>query len=129
MEYNDFGNLTVRAALASNSLPVEDAVVVIRGADEYNSDVLYSLLTNEDGLTESVALPAPSVRFSETPKPTQLPFAKYDIEVSKDGYYTKKILEIPVFPGINTSLPVNMLTKISFENGGLYPKGNVNATI
>lgn len=129
MNYTDFGTLTVRATLAEESLPVPDATVVIRGADEYNRDVLYSLLTNEDGLTPIVSLPAPSPDLSKTPTPSQLPFSKYDVEISKDGYYTKRILEIPVFPGINTSLPVNMLTKIEFDEGGLYPRGNVNATI
>lgn len=129
MKYTDYGTLTVRATVASESLPVADATVVIRGADENNREVLYSVLTDSDGLTPKVSLPAPPESLSETPTPSQLPYAKYDVEISKEGYYTKKILEIPVFSGISTSLPVNMLTKISFEDGGLYPRGNVNASI
>ena len=127
MEEN-FGNLTVRAYTAGGGLPVSGAVVRISGAEEVNRSVLQSLITDEDGNTESVSLPAPLRENSLSPNSAGAAYALYDVEITKDGYYTKKIFGSSVFSGVNSLLLINM---IPVSDGGQsdYPRGNINTVI
>lgn len=122
---NKTGYMTVRAYTAGGALPVEGAIVRIRGAEEENRNVVYSLLTDRDGVTDRVSLPAPARELSEFPSPTELPFAVYDIEIVKDGYFTKRLYNVPVFEGINSEQLIAMIP--SSQGGGNYPLGNINA--
>ncbi len=122
---NKNGYMTVRAYTAGGALPVEGATVRIRGAEEGNRDIVYSLLTDRDGVTERVSLPAPPRELSEYPDPTDVPFAIYDIEIIKEGYFTKRIYNVPVFDGINSEQLIAMIP--SSENPENFPMGNINA--
>lgn len=125
---DDFGVLSVRTYTAGGALPVEGAVVRIEGAEELNSDFSRSLVTDEDGKTEDIILPAPRRSLSMSPSPTETPYAVYDIEITANGYYTKKIYGLTVFSGINSVQLVNMIPESS-DSIGDYPRGNINATI
>ena len=121
------GVLRIRTYTASGALPVEGAVVEIRGAEEENSTVVYSVLTDRDGITEPIALPAPSLSYSLSPSPSEKPFALYDVNINAEGYYPKRILGVSVFSGINSWQNANM---IPISSGvGEYPRGNVNVII
>ena len=124
---DDFGSISVRAYTASGALPVADATVRISGAEEANRDVIHSLITDRDGITPTVILPAPLKEFSETPNPREAPYAIYDIEVSKDGYFTKKIDSVPIFSGVYSLQPVSMIP--DGQNVYDIPKNNLNTTI
>ena len=79
------GSLVVKVSTARGAIPLEGARVNIRGTDGQSSDVIYSLMTNRDGLTELVTLPAPARGLSESPgNPT--PYALYDLDIFKEGY-------------------------------------------
>ena len=51
MIYDSSGSIRIRAYAASGALPIEGVLVKIYGADEYNRDVMYSLITDVDGVT------------------------------------------------------------------------------
>ena len=122
------GTMTVRAYTAGGALPVEGAVVRITGASEDNRLVAYSVLTDRDGLTEKITLPAPSVNYSLSPDPAELPYALYDVEISAPGYYTKRINGIGVFSGVNSMQLINMIPgsgRVSED----YPRGSQNVII
>ena len=121
------GTLRVRAYTAGGALPIADAVVRIKGAEEGNRLIAYSLITDRDGTTEAVKLPAPSLIYSLSPSPAEAPFAVYDIEISKEGYYSKVINGVNVFSGVNSVQLANMIPTSS--GAGDYPRGNINATI
>ena len=93
----------------NEAFPVENALVRIRGAAEENRFIEYSRVTDEDGVTEKVYLPTPKLSDSLTPTSPELPYAVYDVQVSKDGYYTSNFYGVTVFPGIYAVLPVNMI--------------------
>ena len=116
------GSLTVRTFLASEALPISDAVVRISGADEENSGLEYSLITDIDGVTDKINLKAPSSRYSQSPHPAEAPYLSYDVEVLKEGYYTKKIYGLPIFDNVSTTLPVSM---IPVDNKEAIPKSNL----
>ncbi len=122
------GTLTVRAYTAGGALPVSGAVVRIFGASEWNRLVVYSSVTDRDGLTERFTLPTPSASYSMTPSPAELPYSLYDLEISAPGYYTKRINGITLFSGINSVQLINMIP----GSGNMvedYPRGNINYII
>ena len=122
------GYLRIRALSAGGALPVEGVSVRILGADEYNRFTSFSLLTDRDGLTESLSLPTPSVGYSLTPSPAELPFALYDVEIRADGYYPKKLIGVSVFPGIESVQPIIMIP-IPKDPSVVKPEGYERVTI
>lgn len=122
------GTLRIRAYTAGGALPVKGATVRITGAGEDNSLVTYSLVTDRDGQTEVVALPAPSVDYSLSPDPAELPYSVYDIVITAPGYLTKRINGLTVFSGVNSVQLINMIPG-SGEVPEDYPRGNVNSVI
>lgn len=125
---NSSGTLRVRTYTAGGALPVEGAVVRVLGASEDNRFISYSTITDRDGLGEVFILPAPEANFSLSPSPLEAPYALYDLEISADGYYTKKIRGLTVFSGINSVQLVNMIP----GSGNMiedYPRGNINYII
>ena len=90
MKYTDKGRLYVRAYTASGALPMPDTVVRITGVDEGNRYISFSRLTDENGVVLFDNLPAPTLNYSLSPSPAEVPYSVYDIEASKEGYYSKK---------------------------------------
>ena len=125
---NSEGKLRIRAYTAGGALPVENALVKIKGAEEDNRLVAYTLVTDFDGLIPEVTLPAPSLEYSLSPDPLEAPYSIYDVEISAPGYYTKRISGLTVFPGVNSIQLVNMIP-YSGEGYEDYPRGNINMII
>ena len=122
------GTLRVRAYTASGALPVEGATVRISGALESNRLVAYSSITDRNGQSDLFVLPAPSVDYSLSPHPAELPYSVYDLEITAPGYYSKRINGLTVFSGINSVQLINMIP----GSGKLitdYPRGNINYII
>lgn len=111
---NGFLRIIVRTA--GGALPVEGASVDVYGSDAANGNtgLLYSLETGIDGLTPPVELPAPPREESLTPG-TPTPFARYNVEVRKEGYNSVSNLGVPVFDGIVASQPVLLLPTVRGE--------------
>ena len=107
------GFLRVIVQTAGGALPVEGASVDIYGSDRGNGNtgLLYSLQTGIDGLTPPVELPAPPRAESLTPG-TPTPFARYNIEVRKEGYNGVTNLGAPVFDGIVSAQPVLLIPTV-----------------
>lgn len=123
------GTLVINTYAGSGAIPISTATVRIRGADEDNRFIEYSVLTDEDGISPAVNLPAPDASYSLTQHPSEAPYSNYDVEVIKDGYYTKKIYTVPIFSGITSILPVAMIPFIPYSEGGKTPVESVDATI
>ena len=104
------------------------AIARITGGEESNRDIVRSLITDNDGITPKVKLPTPKRSYSLTPEDEESPFALYDVEVTAEGYFTKRIIGVAIFSGINAILPVNMIPESDSPNAS-YPKGNVNSVI
>ena len=122
------GSLRIRAYTAGGALPVKGATVRITGAEEFNRLVTYSLVTDRDGQTEVVTLPAPSINYSLTPDAAETPYAVYDVVITAPGYLTKRINGLTVFSGVNSVQLVNMIPGTG-ELPEEYPLGNNNFII
>lgn len=129
MKFEDFGTLSVITSSANSSLPIEGSLVRISGAQEENSFIDYSIVTDVDGISEKINLPAPSKLYSLSPGAPEAPYGLYRIEVRNQGYFTKIIENVPVFSGINTYLPVNMIPSPIHVNSIEYPRNTLDTFV
>ena len=122
------GFLQVAVKSASGALPVENAQVSIYkyGKEEgaQNGDLIYSLITNENGLTSKVALETKDKKLSLAPGNIN-PYSTYNIYVRRDGYYDSSHLNVPIFQGITAIQPVELIPIIEYgSRDDDYPNAN-----
>ena len=129
MNTTDYGTLQIRTYRASEALPIHNTVVKIVGSGEYNSEIMISRLTDVDGLTEEIPLPTPNKSLSLSPSPPSVPYSVFDVDVVKEGYYPKKIFNVPIFAGTKAVLPIEMVPVAYDENGAVIPIKNLNSII
>lgn len=122
MNYSSIGFFRARVYTASEALPIERAIVRIYGNEELNGGVEYSVQTSRDGLTEVVNLPTPNMNYSLSPNPVEQPYATYNIEITKNGYYKKTIENIAVFANTLSLLPVEMVPNAGLTKNTTPPK-------
>lgn len=104
-----YGKLITKVTSGRDTIPIENAIVLIKPYDDGESNVLYSLKTNEDGMTNAVELEAPPRSFSLIPGGNTKAFSQYIMTVIKDGYYTVENIGIPIFEGITSIQSVEMI--------------------
>ncbi len=112
---SEIGYLTVRVTTALGAIPLENAAVTVRGNEDANASVLYSLTTNSDGHTERIPLPAPPRANSETPYDNK-PYATYSVDVFADGYLPLHLSNVPVFSSITSIQPAIMIPSAEGED-------------
>ena len=103
---NESGYLTVSVKTAGGALPVSDAVVTVK--DE-NGNILYVVFTDESGRTPRLKLAAPPLANSGSPDAPRPPFYTYNVDTDKAGYISVRNLGLPVYPGITSIQPVELL--------------------
>ncbi len=113
-----FGFLRFAVGTADNTIPLEDANVFIYTdpSDESEGELLYTLVTDSDGLTETVTLPTPSIEESYSPESPK-PYSTYNVFVTRSGYSPTEGRTVPLFPGITSIQPVNMIPAGSSMGG------------
>lgn len=125
---SEYGSFEVNASIAEEASPVEGVVVRIVGADDDNAYVLRTLITDADGRTEKINLPTKNRTYSLAPNGGEVPYSKYNLEITKDGFYTKHIDGVSVFSGIESIQIVSMIPR-SDKTVRYFPEGNINITI
>lgn len=105
--YSATGTLVVTASTAGGALPVEGAFVTVRGASPESSGVLAAVSTDRSGRTPRIMLPTPPAADSEKPG-MERPYATYNIEVEKDGFFHQSFTNVPLFAGTTSIQPVNL---------------------
>ena len=125
---DEYGSLVIITSIADGASPVEGVVIRIVGADEDNYGVLYTLTTDTDGRSAIVSLPTKDRADSLKPNGDGIPYSKYDLEVTKEGYYTKRIKGVSIFSGIESIQPISMIP-LSDTAIKYFPDGNVNVII
>ncbi len=125
MLFDNNGYLLVNITTAGGSLPRENVLIRIEGADENNKGVTYSLLSDIDGVGRKISLPAPSRALSLSPSAPEQSFATYDISASLEGYYPIRITGVAVFDGETTVLPINLIPLPIHNSYSSFPRGNL----
>lgn len=106
----NFGRLQVAVTTALGAIPLEGAEVHIYGvtAEDGTRETLYTLSTDVSGRTQKVLLPTVSEALSESPG-NPYPYTAYTVSVRKTGYYNTEKINIPIFEGITSIQPVDMI--------------------
>ncbi len=115
-EGQSMGFLTVRVSTAGGAVPLENASVNIRGGDVDNSNIIFSLTTNSDGLTPTVALATSPRSASESPSSSVPPYVAYNVDVFAKGYAPAFFHNVPIFEGINSVQPAVLLPSVENED-------------
>ena len=129
MENQPYGKLAVNVYSGSGALPQANAVVRIAGGSDGNRDILYSLRTDIDGRTPHIELPAPDMNNSQNPDSRGENYYVYDIAVTLEGFYPKKISNVAVFQGVETILGVRMIPLPIFSLNSSAPLDNLNTVV
>ena len=109
------GYIKAEVTTGSGAVPIENAVVLITKKENGKTYLLKMLISDESGSTETVALSAPNVSFSETPDPTEKPFADYYISAYADGFYAENDMEVPVFSGVKSIQPIALIPRLGAD--------------
>jgi len=103
-----YGTLAVRVFTAKEALPVFDALVLVSRAVGGRPTLQWSGRTDISGNTGEIRLPAPEAALSEEPGHIR-PYAAYRIQVEKDGFYMAEFRDVPVFSGVTSVQPVELI--------------------
>lgn len=115
------GYLVVNVSTARGAIPLSGASVTVMYDEPENSSILTVLTTDMNGKTGKIELPAPARALSESPG-TVKPYATYTLQIEKDGYYTVTNTNVPVFAGVTSIQPIEMLPLAEYNSGTIYPR-------
>lgn len=123
--YDDVGYLTVRVYTARGGIPVEGALVTISYADAATPSPHAVLTTDKSGRTPTIALAAPPRSLSLEPSDTSvyprlLPYALYNIEIAREGFYTINDLNVRIFAGITAIQDADLVPRAEGLPGTYY---------
>ena len=97
MGTQSFGRLRIRCN-SSGAIPVDQATINIVSPN--NPEQVYDqLVTDANGLTEAIELPAPPVEYSLEPNSTQ-PYSEYTLEISAPGFDNITVSNIQILPEV-----------------------------
>ena len=106
------GFLVVHVTTARGAIPLEGAAVHIRTNENADTtpraDILYATTTNRDGNTERIPLAAPPLENAMAPSEVP-PFSTYHLEVRREGYGMQSFIALPIFSGITSVQPVDLI--------------------
>ena len=100
--------LRVWVTTARQAIPIEGARVVITKEGGGENQLVKILTTNQDGSTATVDLPAVPAEYSQKPGYPH-PYTLYTIEISKPGYFTIRNNHVPLYGGITTVQPADLI--------------------
>ena len=109
------GYLSLRVGTAGGALPVAGADVRIVGSGAENRSLIYLLTSDESGNIQKIALPAPPKSLSQSPSGAAESYATYDITVFKSGFYTQRILSLPIFSTVTSTQFVELIPLSAFD--------------
>lgn len=114
-EYTESGYLIVTVYTARGAIPIENALVTVNYfSQKFDAVSPYAVLTTDkSGRTPPLALPAPprdlSLSPSESGETPPLPYARYNIEVFKEGFYPVVNIGAQLFSGITAIQNTNLV--------------------
>jgi len=106
------GTLMVEARSADEALPIDGATIIIRNQDEQKE-----ITTDGNGQSAVFQIEAPDRERTLSPDIPTPHYSTVEVLVSKPGFVTNIIKNVPIFDGVDAYLPVHMLP----EADG-YPK-------
>lgn len=103
------GNLIVSVTAVRGLYPVQNAKVTVFTGEGENEVIITEQLTDRSGRTPIIPLPAPSIRFTEEPNPSERPYAFYNVRTVADGYTDTENYNVAVFDKITSLQNVSLV--------------------
>ena len=119
-DINDFlsqntekGSLRIQAFASDQSFGIGSARVMVFVELPSGNVAVFDGLTDIDGVTKPVILPAPPRSLSQSPSAngSRLPYAVYSVYVEHPDFVREVFTNVPVFSGVESIQPVRMLAK------------------
>jgi len=102
------GFLEVLTIAANGAMPVPNARVTIFNGD----NILYELVTDENGTAEVVPLEAPAVELTLDPEYNGVPYSICDVKAEAKGFATAIIHGVEILDTETSVLPIDMLPQL-----------------
>ena len=129
--YSETGFLIVRVYTARGGIPIEGALVTISYADAGQPSPHAVLTTDQSGKTPTIALATPPRSLSLTPEDTSvypgvLPYALYNIEIAREGFYTLTDINVRIFAEITAIQDADLIPRAEglprafYSDDGVY---------
>jgi len=99
------GFLQVVTNTAYGALPVPNAKITIFNGD----NILYELVTDENGTTETVPLEAPALELTLDPNYNGIPYSVCDVKAEAEGFATAIIHGVEILDTETSVLPIDMM--------------------
>jgi len=99
--------LTVRVSTGDNAIPLPGVKVIIRDGDG-DKGILYNLITDRSGETETVSVSVPPKESSLSPS-EEKQYGTVNIDASLKGYHTMTYSYVPLFDSIYATQLVKMI--------------------
>ena len=100
------GKLQIKIVTIIGNRPVENASVRVY-VSGIPDNVLYTLTSNESGLTDEIELDAPDIAYSISPSEPQ-PYAEYTVDVNAEGYEPAEVSSTEILPDATAILEVRL---------------------
>lgn len=111
---NESGTLKVETFASDRAFGVGSSRVMIFLELPSGNVAVFDGLTDIDGVSDTVRLPAPPRSLSQSPQTGEnprLPYAVYSVYVEHPSYVRAVFTNVPVFSGVESVQPVRMLAK------------------
>lgn len=116
MDKAEKGVLQIRVNAQADGRPVPNARIAISFTGDPDK-TLEEVTTDESGNTQSVVLDAPPLEYSMAPSSVQ-PYSEYTIIIKAEGYRTRNISGIGLFPGETAFQKVELVPEDAAEGAG-----------
>lgn len=113
-ENSESGTLRVEAFASDRAFGVGSARVMVFLELPSGNVAVFDGLTDIDGQSDTIILPAPPRSLSQSPQNGEnpkLPYAVYSVYVEHPSYVRAVFTNVPVFSGVESIQPVRMLAK------------------
>lgn len=103
---SDIGTLRISVTNQDGFIPISQARIQLSSSGEPNR-ILEELITDSNGNTDTISLPAPPLEYSMSPSENQ-PYSEYNIKVIADDFDDEIISNIQIFSGETALQRVNL---------------------
>ena len=104
----DTGRLQVRVSTENQAIPLAGAVITVTKSSNSGMELIRTVITDENGLTPLMDLPTKDRRLTLEPNHPE-PYATYTVNVTAEGYFPKRFIDLPIYGGVTAIQNVSMI--------------------
>ena len=112
----EIGYLKIRAYAASGAVPVSGVGIVVSKDINNNKIIFFEGTTNESGIIEKIALPAPKLDPNDLDIPNKI---TYDINVTYNPDNISNIYKVNIYEKIRVIQNINIVPNLKVSKGDL----------